>query len=308
MTDWQDYRPTPTFAFADVEHWIALSLRKGWPIARVMEPQDVRAIAGVMVIDCLGRHPKEFVQKKLRRFFAQEGAWLQGSVKEALSFLQRENYLREKRASYVIAMDVTGHINRLRILDRMRVAQEILDRKRQEVRAQLQAKNRAQQRVRVVYSAQRDQKWMQVALRQARLAAQKGEIPIGAVLVGENTCISVGHNETRTTNDPTAHAEVVVLRRAGQQLQNYRFPQTTLYVTVEPCPMCAGALLQARVSRIVFGVAEPKMGALGSTLSLFEKIPLHRPNITRGVCQRRARQIMQDFFAQRRARQKRNRE
>lgn len=300
MTSWQEYRPTPTFAMADVERWIELSLRKGWPLARVQAPEDVRAIAGVMAIDMLGDVEHDVVVRKIERFLAQEGAWLVGTPTRALQFLQEHGYLRSHGRMDHVRMDVTGSISRLRILDRMRAAQRILMRKRQEVRAQLQAKNRRQNRLRPVFSQERDEKWMRVALEQAQLAAQKGEIPIGAVVVGPEGLISCAHNETRTRNDPTAHAEILALRAASAKLANYRMPDVTLYVTVEPCPMCAGALLQARVARIVFGVAEPKMGALGSTLSLFEKIPLHRPIITTGILADRAKAIMQSFFARRR--------
>lgn len=116
-----------------------------------------------------------------------------------------------------------------------------------------------------------DEYWMQLAYEQAALAAEQGEIPVGAVIVSQNQVIGRGYNAPISLNDPTAHAEIVALREACQNLKNYRLPEdTVLYVTLEPCTMCVGALVHSRISRVVFGTTEPKAGSLVSARKLFE--------------------------------------
>lgn len=116
-----------------------------------------------------------------------------------------------------------------------------------------------------------DEYWMQLAYEQAALAAAQGEIPVGAVIVSQNQVIGRGYNAPISLNDPTAHAEIVALREACQNLKNYRLPEdAVLYVTLEPCTMCVGALVHSRISRVVFGTTEPKAGSLVSARKLFE--------------------------------------
>ncbi|WP_180179579.1 tRNA adenosine(34) deaminase TadA [Acinetobacter sp. YH12041] len=116
-----------------------------------------------------------------------------------------------------------------------------------------------------------DEYWMQLAYEQAALAAEQGEIPVGAVIVSQNQVIGRGYNAPISLNDPTAHAEIIALREACQNLKNYRLPEdAVLYVTLEPCTMCVGALVHSRISRVVFGTTEPKAGSLVSARKLFE--------------------------------------
>ncbi len=142
--------------------------------------------------------------------------------------------------------------------------------------------------------------FMLLALALAREAAARGEVPIGALLVRDGRIVGSGHNAPIALNDPTAHAEVLAVREAARAEQNYRLPGTTLYVTVEPCAMCVGALLQARVTRVVFGCADPKAGALGSVCDLSSVRTNHRLAITGGVCADEARALLQQFFRVRR--------
>ena len=109
-----------------------------------------------------------------------------------------------------------------------------------------------------------DTKWMMLALNEAKLAQNQGEIPVGSILVKQNTLIARAHNQSILNNDPTAHAEIQLLRKAGYQQKNYRLTKTTLYVTLEPCAMCFGAMIHARIERIVFGAYDPKTGVCGS--------------------------------------------
>ncbi len=139
---------------------------------------------------------------------------------------------------------------------------------------------------------------MGLALKEAEKAEQIGEVPVGAVLVSENgEILSAAHNQTIKLVDPTAHAEVIALRKAALKINNYRLLNTTLYVTVEPCIMCMGAIVHARISRVVFGATDPKWGAAGSLYNYAEDDRLnHRVEITAGVRAEDCRRLMQDFF------------
>lgn len=146
-----------------------------------------------------------------------------------------------------------------------------------------------------------DRYWMEQAIRQASLAAEKGEVPVGAVLVRENTLLASGGNAPITTCDPTAHAEIVVLRKAAEVTGNYRLSGAILYVTLEPCIMCAGALLHARISRIVYGASDPKTGALDAVYRIGTDGKLnHRFEITGGVLEEQCGLLLKNFFAHKR--------
>ena len=142
---------------------------------------------------------------------------------------------------------------------------------------------------------------MEAALDQARLALAAGEVPVGAVLVAGDEIIARAFNQPISAVDPTAHAEVLVLREAARVLGNYRLTDATVYVTVEPCLMCVGAMVHARVREVVYGAAEPKTGALVSTLKALESPSLnHRFVVTAGVLEDECRSIIQEFFRQKR--------
>jgi tRNA(adenine34) deaminase len=147
-----------------------------------------------------------------------------------------------------------------------------------------------------------DEKWMQIAVHMAREAAKLGEVPIGAVMVGtDGKILSSGSNRTITDTDPTAHAEILVLRNAAMRLGNYRLTGTTLYTTIEPCVMCAGALVNARISRLVYGAADERFGAVDTKFGLCTSPDLnHRIDITSGIMADKCRGLMQDFFRSRR--------
>ena len=144
--------------------------------------------------------------------------------------------------------------------------------------------------------------FMELAVNEAKKAGQIGEVPVGAVLVAQSgEVLAAAYNQTIRLSDPTAHAEILVLRQGARRVGNYRLLNTALYVTIEPCMMCMGAIVHARVSRIVMGTADPKWGAVGSLYNLAEDTRLnHRPEIIRGVCRDECRRLMQDFFRMRR--------
>jgi len=146
-----------------------------------------------------------------------------------------------------------------------------------------------------------DEKWMSFALKQARKAEKEGEVPVGAILVKDDLIIARAHNKPISTNDPTAHAEIQLLRAAGEELKNYRLPGTTLYVTLEPCAMCLGAIMHARIERVVFGAHDPKTGVCGSSENFMEASCFnHKIDIASGVLENESKQLLKNFFNSRR--------
>ena len=147
-----------------------------------------------------------------------------------------------------------------------------------------------------------DKDWMRHALSLAQKAADLGEVPVGAVLVKDDQLLSEGWNQPILQHDPTAHAEIMAIRSAALSVKNYRLPGTTLYITIEPCSMCAGAIIHARIARVVFGASEPRAGAL----ELLQNRQFnHQTEVTTGVLAEECGQILKNFFAMRRKAAKR---
>ncbi|WP_071991537.1 tRNA adenosine(34) deaminase TadA [Veillonella sp. AS16] len=147
----------------------------------------------------------------------------------------------------------------------------------------------------------KDEQYMQEALVEARKAYELGEIPIGAILVHDDTIISRHHNRRELDHDATAHAEILVIREACESLQRWRLTGCTLYVTIEPCPMCAGAIINSRIDRVVYGASDYKGGAVESLFNVLSHPGLnHEPELTAGVLGDECSQIMKDFFKERR--------
>ena len=143
----------------------------------------------------------------------------------------------------------------------------------------------------------KDEQWMKIALIEAKLAMDESEVPVGAILVQENNLIAQAHNRPIINHDPTAHAEIEVLRMAGEKLRNYRIAKSTLYVTLEPCAMCFGAMIHARIDRVVFGASDFKSGVCGSTINLSsESIFNHQILVSGGVLEHECINILQSFF------------
>jgi len=146
-----------------------------------------------------------------------------------------------------------------------------------------------------------DEKWMGLALEEAHRAANEGEVPVGAVVLWENQVIAKSHNQPISRHDPTAHAEILAIREASEKMKNYRLTGMTLYVTLEPCIMCAGAILQARLARLVFGTCDPKGGAVNSFYRLLQDGRLnHSVEVTGGVLQASCAEILSGFFREKR--------
>ena len=146
-----------------------------------------------------------------------------------------------------------------------------------------------------------DQQYMLMAIEQAQLAAQSGEVPVGAVLVRDGQVISKAFNKPIANHDPSAHAEMLALREAALAEENYRIPGSTLYVTLEPCAMCSGAMLHARIDRVVYGAQDPKTGAAGSVLDIFSSKQInHQTSVEGGIMSEECGQLLRDFFKGRR--------
>jgi len=147
----------------------------------------------------------------------------------------------------------------------------------------------------------RDEYFMRLALREAERAGEHDDVPIGAVVVHDGEVIGTGHNERELREDPTAHAEVMALREAARRLGSWRILESVLYVTLEPCAMCAGAIVLARVPRVVYAAADPKAGAAGSVLDVLGEPRLnHRPEVAAGLLAEEAGDLLRAFFADRR--------
>ncbi len=147
----------------------------------------------------------------------------------------------------------------------------------------------------------RDEWFMRLALREAERAVDHDDVPVGAVVVHDGEVIGAGHNERELREDPTAHAEVLALREAAAHLGSWRVLESVLYVTLEPCAMCAGAIILARVPRVVFGTIDPKAGAAGSVIDLLDQPKLnHRPDVSRGLLAEECAALLVDFFRSRR--------
>ena len=146
-----------------------------------------------------------------------------------------------------------------------------------------------------------DERWMRQALDLAERARSEGEVPVGAVLVMDDDCIGEGWNRPISAHDPTAHAEIAALRAGAARMDNYRLPGATLYVTLEPCAMCAGAIILARIKRLVYAAADPRSGAAGSVFNILQSAQLnHRVELASGILEQEAATLLQTFFRDRR--------
>ena len=147
-----------------------------------------------------------------------------------------------------------------------------------------------------------DEYWMEEALKRADIAKEQGEIPVGAIIVRNDEIIAEGYNLSITQHDPSAHAEMMAIRAAGKVLENYRMLDCTLYVTLEPCPMCAGLMVHSRIKRLVYGASDEKTGSAGSIMDLTRHDKLnHQVEVTAGVLAERCSRVLSDFFKMRRA-------
>ena len=149
----------------------------------------------------------------------------------------------------------------------------------------------------VVKYMEKDEKFMKIALKEANKSFQLDEVPVGVVIVKDDKIIARGHNLRETKQDPTGHAEIIAIKKASKKLKSWRLIDCTMYVTLEPCSMCAGAIMWSRIKRVVYGAKDIKGGAIGSSFNLFEQKGInHKPEVTSGVLEDEASTLLKDFF------------
>lgn len=298
------------YSLADIDRFTQLSIRRGIPLASLVraEPSDRRVTAGAALLGApAGVRPESEFLSAFARFLAGPGSWLKATPEEIAGAALEEGLLERAEGGMVSRLEPLPGVTAARLADELEAAAEILKLRRARMREQLQAKNREVNRAPEPESdPETDAHFMRLALGEARRAAAAGEIPVGAVVVdAAGGVVAAGGNETLRRSDPTAHAEVVTLRAAARAAANHRLTDTTLYVTLEPCPMCAGAIAEARCRRIVYGAGDTRRGALEGCFRLFD-IPgvNHRPSITGGVLADECAALLRDFFARRREERK----
>ena len=307
-----------SYTLADIGRFTELSIRRGIPLASVVktEPRDRRVVVGAALLFVpTVAFSEETLLQRFEGFLQGAGSWLKAEPAELLASALEEGLLEAAedpqdgapaRWGPRLAPPPPRAANRL--ADELEAAQEILKLRRARMRETLQAKNREVNRPpEPPVDAEADRSFMRMALEEAQEAGMAGEIPVGAVVVADGKVIagmSRGGNETLRSGDPTAHAEIVALRAAAAALANHRLTNTTLYVTLEPCPMCAGAIAEARCRRIVYGAGDSRRGALEGAFRLFD-IPgvNHRPMVTGGVMALEGEKLLTDFFVKRRSEQ-----
>lgn len=297
------------YSLGDIERFTALSIRRGADFASLAKSSDlvtddvrIAACAALLFAPLGSPVAPETLEACFARFLAGPGAWLKETPSSILAALIDRGYVEAADGALVNRLMPASGVTAERLIDDVEAAESILARRRAERRAALQRQNRTVNSGEPPSDPTADERFMRLALSLAREAASADEVPVGAVLVDESgEVIAKTRNRTLADRDPTAHAEILALRAAAKRMGNHRLTGTTLYVTLEPCPMCAGAIAEARCRRIVFGAADPRRGAVTGALRLFE-IPgvNHRPSVAAGILAEEAKALLTDFFAQRR--------
>ena len=303
------------YSLADIERFVELSIRRGIGFSSLARLDagagDVRVAAGAALLGVAADAPiaRAALRRALGAFLSGPGDWLAESV-EALEAKLFEIGLLALDAAMPADPDDSPVRSRLlprpgvtarRLVDELEAAREVLARRRALRRTALQTKNREVNSAAPEVDQEADLRFMRMALDAAREAAAADEVPVGAVLTQGDAVLAVTNNRTLRDRDPSAHAEMLALREGARKLGNHRLTETTLYVTLEPCPMCAGAIAEARCRRVVFGAADERRGAIQSALRLFELPGVnHRPFVASGLLEEEASALLRDFFAAKR--------
>ena len=290
------------YAIADIERFSALSIRRGSTLASVGKtPDDLRIVTGAWLLSAPPSGARPCFEEKAAAFLKGPGDWLAETPEALIAEAADAGLLTTEGETLVNQLAPRPGVTAARLVDELESARAILAERRLRAREKLQVKNRTVNSGAPVTDRATDERFMREALEEAKKAAEAGEVPVGAVLVLEGEIIARAGNRTLRDGDPTAHAEMLALRAGAARTGNHRLGGAALYVTLEPCPMCAGGIVQARPSRLVFGAGDPRMGAAGGALSLFDLPGInHRPWVTRGVLADEAAKLLTDFFAARR--------
>ncbi len=272
----------------DAEHlrrFLDLSVRKNYPLTSLRKDAfDKEAVLRVFISLCA--NPQEPKIEEVEAYLCGPAKWLDCSVLEFMSFC-REAFV-DKKASPLFGSVLQGLIDKRHVQEGERLRIKAFDGERRALE-------------RKFISSDDDEPFMREALKQAEIALKNQEVPIGAVVVLEGAIIGRGFNSTVKLTDPTAHAEILAIREASSKVDNYRLNEASLYVTLEPCPMCAGAILNARIKRVVYGVqADEHNRVCGSNFLLKPKKPTDKPFVTSGVLKRECEDLLKKFFLDKR--------
>ena len=242
------------YSVADIETFSALTIRRGSSLESLARTSNdyVRVVVGAWLLSVPKTVTRDEALTSAERFLSDPGQWLNVTA-EALSL----GLMNEGPEGLTHDLMPRPGVTARRLTDELESAQAILAARRARTREVLQAKNRAVNSGEPPVDDEADQRFMREALKEAQAAADAGEVPVGAVLVDNGVIVARAGNRTLRDGDPTAHAEMLVLREGAKVAKNHRLTNATLYVTLEPCPMCAGGIVQARPSRIVFGTSDP---------------------------------------------------
>lgn len=291
------------YSVADIETFSALTIRRGSSLESLARTSNdyVRVVVGAWLLSVPKTVTRDEALTSAERFLSDPGQWLNVTPEALLAEALSLELMNEGPEGLTHDLMPRPGVTARRLTDELESAQAILAARRARTREVLQAKNRAVNSGEPPVDDEADQRFMREALKEAQAAADAGEVPVGAVLVDNGVIVSRAGNRTLRDGDPTAHAEMLVLREGAKVAKNHRLTNATLYVTLEPCPMCAGGIVQARPSRVVFGASDPRMGAVGGALSLFDLPGInHRPWVRRGVLADEAKALLMAFFAERR--------
>ena len=291
------------YSVADIETFSALTIRRGSSLESLARTSNdyVRVVVGAWLLSVPKTVTRDEALTSAERFLSDPGQWLNVTPEALLAEALSLGLMNEGPEGLTHDLMPRPGVTARRLTDELESAQAILAARRARTREVLQAKNRAVNSGEPPVDDEADQRFMREALKEAQAAADAGEVPVGAVLVDNGVIVARAGNRTLRDGDPTAHAEILVLREGAKVAKNHRLTNATLYVTLEPCPMCAGGIVQARPSRVVFGASDPRMGAVGGALSLFDLPGInHRPWVRRGVLADDAKALLTTFFAQRR--------
>lgn len=291
------------YSVADIETFSALTIRRGSSLESLARTSNdyVRVVVGAWLLSVPKTVTRDEALTSAERFLSDPGQWLNVTPEALLAEALSLGLMNEGPEGLTHDLMPRPGVTARRLTDELESAQAILAARRARTREVLQAKNRAVNSGEPPVDDEADQRFMREALKEAKAAADAGEVPVGAVLVDNGVIVARAGNRTLRDGDPTAHAEMLVLREGAKVAKNHRLTNATLYVTLEPCPMCAGGIVQARPSRVVFGASDPRMGAVGGALSLFDLPGInHRPWVRRGVLADDAKALLTTFFAQRR--------
>lgn len=291
------------YSVADIETFSALTIRRGSSLESLARTSNdyVRVVVGAWLLSVPKTVTRDEALMSAERFLSDPGQWLNVTPEALLAEALSLGLMNEGPEGFTHNLMPRPGVTARRLTDELESAQAILAARRARTREVLQAKNRAVNSGEPPVDDEADQRFMREALKEAQAAADAGEVPVGAVLVDNGVIVARAGNRTLRDGDPTAHAEMLVLREGAKVAKNHRLTNATLYVTLEPCPMCAGGIVQARPSRVVFGASDPRMGAVGGALSLFDLPGInHRPWVRRGVLADDAKALLTTFFAQRR--------